>query len=193
MVLPNSAINNLERKEATLNWCQTFSLPRIFSGSRPRSKPATFFSSGDFFFADCDLSVGNGLEPFLFRSSLPVALKNISFFFKWKDSDRNQNQRFCQPFAVWQSKDEHLLGTSNSSTNAFSTMVDRQWWKWQWQWLERKKIWFRKCSCHTIICWKLNLPFFFSASFFKRASSKAWIKSGQSRFSSGSQVLSSEL
>lgn len=37
------------------------------------------------------------------------------------------------------------------------------------------------------------LPLRFSASFLARASSNAEIKSGQSRFSSGSHVLSSEL
>lgn len=47
-------------------------LPKIFSGSNPRSKPAIFFSSGTFFFADCDLSMGTGLEPFRFLSSLPL-------------------------------------------------------------------------------------------------------------------------
>lgn len=45
-------------------------VPRIFSGSKPRSKPTCFFSSGCFFLAAGVLfSVGIGLDPLRFRSS----------------------------------------------------------------------------------------------------------------------------
>lgn len=49
-------------------------LPRIFSGSRPRSNPCSFFSSGVFFLADVVLSPGTGLTPFRFLpiSSFPM-------------------------------------------------------------------------------------------------------------------------
>lgn len=55
-------------------------LPRIFSGSRPRSNPCNFFSSGVFFLADDVLSPGTGLTPFRFfpTSSLPMQLEQIN-------------------------------------------------------------------------------------------------------------------
>lgn len=45
-------------------------LPKIFSGSKPRSNPVGFLLSGAFFLADVDFS--GGLPERFFRSSLPI-------------------------------------------------------------------------------------------------------------------------
>lgn len=49
-----------------ISWPLLSVAPRIFSGSKPRSKPCSFFSSGAFFFAAAAFSAGTGSTTFRF-------------------------------------------------------------------------------------------------------------------------------